>query len=88
MSFLKAAGFTTGLIIILNPFIADTPEANRAAGRFIFNFIMGGIALGIWGRSAKHKWSWFGYTWRFLICVVAAVIIGTLFQTMGAAYSN
>ena len=81
--FLKALGLS--LILIIGEAIAsgDAPDAARAAGEIAFHISVGGLALGIWAKRAHSRWTWWGFIWRFMLCVIIASLFVTITTVAG-----
>jgi len=85
--FLTALGLS--LILIIGEAISSriasggAPGAARAAGEIAFHISVGGLALGIWAKRAHSRWTWWGFIWRFMLCVIIASLFVTFITVAG-----
>jgi len=63
----------------------DAPAAGYAAGYFAAPAILGGLAVGIWAKLAKSRWTWFSYVWRFVALGVGVLVLASLGNVLGGS---
>jgi len=85
--FLKALGLSLtlifGLAIYSHFATGGDLGAARAVGEVAFHISVGGLALGIWARRAHSRWTWWGFIWRFMLCVIIASLFVTIITVAG-----
>jgi len=73
------------LILIVGMFFASTKSGPEALGMVYGESLPGFVALGIWARKSRQRWSRGGWLVRALLCMIVSVAIMALFVGLGGA---